>query len=411
MKKLVAIIIAFTFVVVPLAAYAQADQPQSDEKAPKAPPVAQELVAEGEFAMSLVTALKLGTPKTEAEAEDMLTSVGIAPKNGWIADYPMTPIIVGEVQSSLIAASATQKLNLGRDEALQAFKNATTELGMAITPAPEQYAQNEPPGASEYMEPSAINDYYTEEGPPAVTYYPPPWDYYYLYSWVPYPFWYTGFFFPGFFVLNDFDLVVFGHGFHRHGFHGHGFRGGFDHGGFRHRITNHFFDGRTRSVLRVDPTSRTFGHRFDASSARAQRFGSPEARRGAQSIFNRSFERSRMTTGLNAPAGRRFGGTANLNNRGFAGSTTGQRSFAMNRTPRSFGRSFTSPGRSFSSVNRPFAPTTRSFSSPMGGRSSFGGVQGGFRSGGFSGFRGGGMGGFRAGGFGGGFHGGGGFRR
>ena len=58
-----------------------------------------------------------------------------------------------------------------------------------------------------------VNNYYYDYGPPVVTYYPPPDPYNYLYSWVPYPFWWgPGFYFSGFFILHD---------FHRHvGFHG-----------------------------------------------------------------------------------------------------------------------------------------------------------------------------------------------
>ena len=61
--------------------------------------------------------------------------------------------------------------------------------------------------------PEVINKQYYEQGPPVVTYYAPPDPYYYLYSWVPYPFWSTGFYFPGFFVLNNFHRHVF---FNRH---------------------------------------------------------------------------------------------------------------------------------------------------------------------------------------------------
>ena len=46
------------------------------------------LIREGDFAIKLVEALKVGQAKSEAEAESILASVGIAPKNGWIADYP-----------------------------------------------------------------------------------------------------------------------------------------------------------------------------------------------------------------------------------------------------------------------------------------------------------------------------------
>lgn len=50
--------------------------------------VAPPLVREGDFAFELAEALKIGTPQDEAAAESMLASIGIAPHNGWIADYP-----------------------------------------------------------------------------------------------------------------------------------------------------------------------------------------------------------------------------------------------------------------------------------------------------------------------------------
>jgi hypothetical protein len=77
MKSLLAISMAFALFLMPFAVYGQSKQTTT-----KAPPVSQTLVPEGDFALKLVTALNLGTATTEVQAEDMLTSVGIAPKNG-----------------------------------------------------------------------------------------------------------------------------------------------------------------------------------------------------------------------------------------------------------------------------------------------------------------------------------------
>jgi hypothetical protein len=318
---------------------------QSGEMATQPPPVSQQLVPEGDFALKLATALKLGMPKTEAQAEDMLTSVGIAPKNGWIADYPMTPIIIGQVQTTVIAAAALKKLPMGKDKALQAFQGLTAEFGLSI--APGQYAETPPPTSSEYIPPPVIEDYYYEEGPPVVTYYPPPWDYYYLYAWVPYPFWCSGFFFPGFFILNDFHIH------HRH-----------------HLISNHFIDPKTNTSLRVDPTTRTTGTAATRPNERtlSSGFASPEARKAATSIFNRTTS----GTTFSQP-----------------GDTRGPyRNFQVPGTDagRSFGRPYS---RSFNS------PSSRSFSAPsIGGRSFYGG----FHGGGFGsrGYLGGGRGGTRS---------------
>jgi hypothetical protein len=163
---------------------------QRGEAGMQAPPVAQTLIREGDFAKRLAEVLKIGQVKGEAEAESMLATVGIAPKNGWIADYPMTPIVIGEVRNAMVAAVASKNLSIGEDEALRAFEGLTVEFGLAI--APDQYAESPPPTSSEFVPPPEINKYYYDEGPPVVTYYPPPWDYYYLYGWVPYPFWCSG---------------------------------------------------------------------------------------------------------------------------------------------------------------------------------------------------------------------------
>ena len=41
--------------------------------------------------MQLAEALKLGPVPDEAKAEELLSSLGIEPKNGWLAEYPVTP--------------------------------------------------------------------------------------------------------------------------------------------------------------------------------------------------------------------------------------------------------------------------------------------------------------------------------
>jgi len=370
MEKLLIMLMSLALLMMPLAVYSQ-----SDQKSAGAPPVSQTLIPEGQFALKLAPALKLGTPNNEAQAEDLLTSAGIAPKNGWIADYPVTPNIIGELQNSVTTAADAKKLPMGKDEALKAFQGLTSEFGLAISPGSEQYAESQPPTSSEYVEPQEINDYYYDEGPPVVTYYPPPWDYYYLYGWVPYPFWCSGFFFPGFFVLNDFDIIV--GGFHHHHF----------------RITNHFFDPRTHAFGRVDPVNHTWTRGLHTTA-----FNSTATRNAASSIFSRSMGRTTFARGSQGSTGSRassFGRTQG--NRGFVtnnrGNAIGGRSLGNSS---GFG---TGGGRSLHSFNRSSsAPSSRgSFSSGH----SFSGFSGGHSSSGFSGGH----------SFGGGFHGGGGGRR
>jgi len=379
MKKVIAAIIPLALLLLPLAIYAQSDQSSKE-----IPPVSQALVPEGDFALKLAPSLGLGTPSTEAQAEDMLTSVGIAPKNGWIADYPITPIVIGELQNAVAGAADAYRLPIGKDDALTAFQNLIVEFGLAVVPGgSNQYAESQ-------LQPDStvINDYYYEEGPPVVTYYPPPWDYYYLYDWVPYPFWWGGFFFSGFFCLHDFHRVVFvGH--------------------HNHLISNHFVDPVTHAVTTVDPVSRTSTR---VSHTRA--FDTNTTRNAASSIFSRS-----ISSGGSRP---------------FSNSTDSVNGSEMShRSSQSFGRSFSSPstasrsfgssessGRSFSTQGRASSVPSVSSSSPCaschgssgsfgrtGGGSSIRSSSGSHSSGSFSGghF----SGGFSGGGFSGG-HGGGG---
>jgi len=247
------------------------------EKA-KQPPIAQTLVREGDFAMKLAESLKIGKPSGEAEAESTLATAGIAPKNGWIADYPVTPDIIGELTKAVGEAADAKKLGMGKEEALKALRTAAAELELPIiAEVPDEYSESPSPTAPEYAEPSATDDYYNAEGPPVITYYLPPLDYDYLYAWVPSPFWCSGLFFPGFYILHDF------HRFHHH-WHGHPYY-----------VTNHVRDPETRRIFTIDPVSRREGKTVAMKEAtHTKGFSSTEAKSAAQSIFERSSERSKI---------------------------------------------------------------------------------------------------------------------
>ena len=49
--------------------------------------------------MQLAEALKLGPVADEAKAEELLSGLGIEPKNGWIAEYPVTPEVLGDIET------------------------------------------------------------------------------------------------------------------------------------------------------------------------------------------------------------------------------------------------------------------------------------------------------------------------
>ena len=99
--------------------------------------------------------------------------------------------------------------------------------------------------------PQVVNNYYYDYGPPVITYYAPPAPYCYLYSWVPYPFWWgPRYFFPGFFILHDFRRHV--------GFHG------------RHFVCTNHFVAHNR-WFRIHPVTRGL-----QDSKRAGRVSSPQ---------------------------------------------------------------------------------------------------------------------------------------
>lgn len=266
---------------------------QSGKAATQIPPIAQHLVREGDFAIKLVEVLKIGQSKSEAEAESMLALAGIAPKNGWIADYPVTPDIIGELEIAIGEAADAKRLPMGKNEAVKAFRTAALELELpVIAEAPDRYAESSYPTTPQYTEPSVIDHYYYTEGPPVVTYYPPPPDYYYLYAWVPSPFWCSGFFFPGFFILYDFHTVVI---INKHAC----------------VITNHIRDHRTGRVFTIDPAQRHGGRTFEGKETTHKRgFNSTEARNSARSIFERSRERAALG---NTTTQRKDGGLNNRN--------------------------------------------------------------------------------------------------
>ena len=258
-----------------IAAHAQTGPPPATNSSP----ISQPLIREGTLAVKLAGDLQLVTTENETEAEDLLSAAGIAPRNGWIADYPVTPDIFGELQTAIAEAADSGKVSMRKDAALLALQNAAGSFMLPLTPDTSGKITDDM-SAPSYPDSTVENDYYNSDGPPAVTYYAPPADYAYMYDWVPYPFWWSNFWFPGFFVLTDFHIKV-----HRHD-HGR------EHEGF---VTNHFRDPKTGGMYRVDPANR-FRHRNFPAGGRAV-LTDPAARDRART----SFDRSRALTGP-APA-------------------------------------------------------------------------------------------------------------
>ena len=428
---------------------------QTDPGRAGTPPVEQALVPEGVFAIQLMEALKMGATQDEAQAESQLSAIGIEPQNGWIAGYPMTPPAMVEIEKSVAAAVEGGKLKMGKDEALKAVGDLKTKLGLNVNPAaeapaapkgntviykyvdknrvihftdqyesiPKEYRNRiemiretvYPPASGEPSEQEmqtptespipgpgteVVNNYYSDYGPPVVTYYPPPQPYYYLYSWVPYPFWWgPGFYYSGYFILHD---------FHRHvGYYGKPYV-----------CTNHV--AAHNRWYAVNPHTRALQNSSMAGRVSSpQVFNSPRVQSSARTIVGLNQDRPAFGNVQSQPRLAAPSATAAVNrSQAPPRPTTQQRVNAgpVSGTGNNFVRSGAPPARTFtpsSAGGRFFTPSPPRVASappaaamhgpvysapaPSGRGGSFGGVHstGGFSSSGGSGSRGGS---FRSGG-------------
>ena len=329
MKQWLSIVLAASLLLSPFAAFGQDYGSQSSQEH-QAPPVAQSLVREGDFAIKLAAELDLGNPANETEAEDLLAKADISPLNGWLSDYPMTPEIIGQLRDSIAMSASAGKLPMTAEEATRGLSYLSVQMNLSTPAGPGPGPGTAPEGRSS---PAVVNNYYYNEGPPIITYYPPPPDYVYLYDWVPYPSFWFGFWFPGFFICHNFTTTVF-----------------VTNTVFVSRraiVTNRFVDRDTRTVVTVDPVVRTregsvrpvtalrtgrgemfrtvtdMRHGVGMSGVSAvQRvsgnampgtggFRSLEARRGAQSIYSRSVQNIGVRRGSQEGAGSSYRGQTN----------------------------------------------------------------------------------------------------
>src|SRR5512135_511471 len=127
MKRLLSVIVTAGLLLLPIAGYAGNDSPSAS-----APPVSQALVREGDYAVKLVAALGVGSVEDETQAEDILAAAGVAPKSGWISDFPVTPDIIAEIQASIDTAADEGKLPMGKEDAENAFFALNSEIGLSI---------------------------------------------------------------------------------------------------------------------------------------------------------------------------------------------------------------------------------------------------------------------------------------
>ena len=354
MKTSAIILSVFMFFSMSTAANALAEQ-----KIP-GPPLAQSLVREGTLAVNLANALKIGSPTNEAEAESALTSAGIAPRNGWVGDYPVTPDVVIELRNAVGNAADSKGLSMSTEEALNIFDNVTKDYELPVSAAnagptvsPNTSLGTNPP------DPTVINNYYTQEGPPVVTYYAPPVDYSYLYNYVPYPFWWLNAWFPGYYMLADFSFPLYGYGRWHHGYwdgYGYGYWGGYGrygywggygynhwrgydhdghhggHGNDRYAVSNHYRHGG--ATHRIDPANRAHGGFSDGNRAGGQRWANPAAQRSAGAIYNRSshVNTARDSVSMSQPVNNRTGYNRGYNLNSGRSVNAPSRSYSANRS-------------------------------------------------------------------------------
>jgi hypothetical protein len=358
MKNLFIVAVLVSFLLMPAMAGAQGGRQSAGP-----PPVKQTLIPEGFFAIKLADALKLGPVKTEAEAETTLTSLGITPRNGWIADYPVTPDVLIELQDTASMAADSGNLAMDRDEATNVVQGVATDLGLPVVTAGDQGGQTgSTEDYGEYSDPSVVDNYYNDEGPPVVTYYPPPPDYDYLYAWVPSPFWSFGFFFPGFFVLNDFDTLIIINK-------------------KQVRCTNHVINPKTHRIASINPEARTIGRNVSSNSNLTGRGSNTiQGKNGASAVFNRSVEKSStadrgrgVVSRTNVPTA-----TSTINRPAGTGSETGL--FSRSRAP----VYHEAPARMPPSSGRVYSPPSSTGQGSSGGKSFEGSHGGGSPFGGFS---------------------------
>ncbi|GFE56610.1 hypothetical protein [Geobacter sp. AOG1] len=293
LRSLCIFIFSLMLASIPIMAWADAGQTKATP-----PPVTQPLTSEGILAVNLVAALGVSSTNDVIEAETALGDIGITPRNGWIADYPVTPDIVTEVRQSIATAAESKTLSYSREDALKRFDETITGIGLMVRPYSGESAMDNPVNCETYPNPATIITTYNAEGPPIVTYYCPPADYYALYAWVPYPFWWSDFWFPGFFILRDFHRHVFIH---------------------NHFVlfSNHFNDIRRHHVFRIDAVDRFRGRTFAGIGVKNSRnFISTGVPRSERTIFNpprgmiiRSGPATRGPMPMSAPTMRGGGGS------------------------------------------------------------------------------------------------------
>lgn len=170
------------------------------------PPIAAPLIRQGTLAFKLSASLGLRA-NSEAAAISNLSQIGIIPRGGWSASTLVTPALVGELQNSIILAARSGQLLISGSKVLSRFNSVRAGLGLPIFPV------NAAARASflnaGFVSPFAINRFFINNGPPVLTFFPPPLRFRNQFAFTPFPFVCSNVFFPGFFVRNDVSSLFY----------------------------------------------------------------------------------------------------------------------------------------------------------------------------------------------------------
>ncbi len=130
MKKILTILFVFEFFILLPMANAQVNQIPIRTSFMGDP-----LVREGDFAFSLANVLEIGKVSDESQAENMLATIGIAPMDGWIADFSITPGILNEIEDSVLVAADSGKLGMNAEDAVNVLNKVISGFGFCTCPA------------------------------------------------------------------------------------------------------------------------------------------------------------------------------------------------------------------------------------------------------------------------------------
>jgi len=106
------------------------------------------VLPQGDFAVQLVDDLNIGQPQNEAQAQNMLSAIGIEPINGWAAGQPVTALIIVEIEKKVARAADAGKLRVGKDQALKAVRHIRAKYGQRLlkqTPGSGTFSSNPSP--------------------------------------------------------------------------------------------------------------------------------------------------------------------------------------------------------------------------------------------------------------------------